>query len=178
MPALTQKNDLVRARNVSASECYALIGHHPYTTRQKIWDRLTSPAMEIRTEQTEAMALGVYMEPYVARYAAKRLGLKLRAANATVEHKKAPLCATPDYDVMKHPWLLEVKLSGIMYGWSEDTLHPHYEYQARAQMACTNRDVCIVAALVGSTLYTIPVVEWRRRKCYWRLCRVSSMSTY
>lgn len=159
MPALTQQNDLVRARNVSASEVYALIGHHPYTTKQRIWDRLTSPAIEIRTEQTEAMALGVYFEPYVARYAAKRMGLKLRAATRTIEHPKVPLCATPDYYVMKQRWLLEVKLSGIMYGWSEDTLHPHYEYQARAQLACTNRDVCIVAALVGSTLYTIPVVR-------------------
>ena len=159
MPALTQQNDLVRARNVTASECYALLGHHPYTSKQRIFDRLTSPAIEIRTDQSEAMALGVYFEPYVARYAAKRLGLKLRAATRTVEHKSVSLCATPDYYVLGKPMLLEVKLSGITYGWSEDTLHPHYEYQARAQLACTNRDVCIVAALVGSTMYTIPVVR-------------------
>jgi hypothetical protein len=55
--------------------------------------------------------------------------------------------------------LMEVKVSSIMYGWNEDDLHPHYEYQARAQMACTNRDVCIVVALVGSTFYSIPVVR-------------------
>jgi len=44
-----------------------------------------------------------------------------------------------------------------MYGWTEGELHPHYEYQARAQMACTGRDTVIIAALVGSRLFT-PVV--------------------
>jgi len=159
MPALTQANDIIRARNVSASECYALLGHHPYTTRQKIWDRLTSPAIDVRVDQTDAMSLGSYFEPHIAKYAAKRLGLKLRAATRTIEHPSVNLCATPDYYILQKPMLLEVKLSGIMYGWSEDTLHPHYEYQARAQLACTDRDVCIVAALVGATLYTIPVVR-------------------
>jgi hypothetical protein len=55
--------------------------------------------------------------------------------------------------------LVEIKVSSIMYGWSEDDLHPHYEWQARAQLACTNRDVCIVCALVGSTFYSVYVVR-------------------
>lgn len=159
MPALTQANDLVRARNVSASECYALLGYHPYTTKQKIYDRLVSPAIDIRTDKSGAMELGTYFEPYIARFGAKRLGIKIRGATRTIEHSVVNLCATPDYYVLNHPWLMEVKLSGIMYGWSEDLLHPHYEYQARAQLACTNRDICMVVALVGSTLYTIPVVR-------------------
>jgi putative phage-type endonuclease len=159
VPALTPANDLVRARNVSASECYALLGKHPYSSPQKIFDRLTSPAIEVRSDQTQAMAIGSYLEPYVARFAAKKLGIKVRAATRTVEHRTVPLCATPDYIVIKQPMLLEVKVSSITYGWTEDTLHPHYEYQARAQLACTGRDVCIVAALVGSALYTIPVVR-------------------
>jgi predicted phage-related endonuclease len=112
--------------------------------------------------QSEAMALGVHFEPYIARYAAKKLGLKVRAATRTLEYKGYPpvnLCATPDYYVLNSRMLMEVKLSSILYGWSEDDLHPHYEYQARAQMACTNRDVVIVVALVGSTFYHIPVVR-------------------
>ncbi|RPJ28258.1 MAG: hypothetical protein EHM33_05080 [Chloroflexi bacterium] len=159
MPALTQANDVIRARNVSASECYALLGHHPYTSRQRIFDRLTSNIVEVRTDQSDAMALGSFMEPYIAKFAARRMGIRVRAAYRTIEHRKVNLCATPDYYVIQKPMLMEVKLSGIMYGWNEDTLHPHYEYQARAQLACTDRDVCIVAALVGATLYTIPVVR-------------------
>lgn len=99
------------------------------------------------------------MEPYVARYAAQKLGLRLRANTRTIEHDRVNLCATPDYLVLGKPMLLEVKVSGIMYGWSADDLHPHYEYQARAQLACTKRDVCFIAVLCGSTFYSIPVTR-------------------
>jgi len=159
MPALTPDNDLVRARNVTGSEVYALLGHHPYTSPTKIYDRLMTPAMDTH-QQSEAMALGVFFEKRIAQYASQYLGLRLRAATRTLEYKgPINLCATPDYYVLGKPMLVEIKLSSIMYGWNEDDLAPHYEYQARAQLACTNRDVCIVCALVGSTFYAIPVVR-------------------
>ena len=169
MPALTPDNDLVRARNVTASEVGALLAHHPYTSPTKIYDRLMTPAMDTH-QQSEAMALGVFFEPHVARYASRKLGLRLRAANRTIEYKGklvlatgeavgVNLCATPDYYVLGQNALVEIKVSSIMYGWNEDDLHPHYEWQARAQMACTNRDLCIVCALVGSTFFHIPVVR-------------------
>jgi predicted phage-related endonuclease len=161
MPALTPDNDLVRARNVTASEVGALLGPHPYTNPTKIYDRLMTPAMDTHM-QSEAMAIGVFMEPFVAKYAARQLGLRLRAATRTIEYKGKPpvnLCATPDYYVLGKRMLVEIKVSSIMYGWTEDTLHPHYEWQARAQLACTDRDVCIVCALVGSTFYRVLVVR-------------------
>jgi predicted phage-related endonuclease len=159
VPALSPANDLVRARNVTASEVGALLDKHPYTNPTKIYDRLMTPAMDTH-QQSEAMAIGVFLEPYVAKYAARRLGLRLRAATRSVEFPgPISLCATPDYIVLKQSALVEIKVSSIMYGWTEDTLHPHYEWQARAQMACTNRDLCIVCALVGSTFYAIPIVR-------------------
>lgn len=160
MPALTPANDLVRARNVTASEVYALLGHHPYSSPTKIFDRLSTPAIEQRFEQSEAMAIGVFMEPYVAKYAAKKLGLRLRAATRSLEYKgPVNLCATPDYYVLGQRMLVEVKVSSILYGWDIDNLHPHYEYQARAQLACSDRDVCIIAALVGSTFFHVEIVR-------------------
>jgi len=159
MPALTPANDEIRSRNVSASECYALLGKHPYATKQGIFDRLVAPWAYGHPEQTEAMQLGVFMEPHIARYAAQKFGLKLRPNKQTREHSSVNLCATPDYIVLNTKMLLEVKLSGIMYGWTEDDLHPWYEYQARAQMACTDRDVVLVAALVGARFFCIPVVR-------------------
>jgi len=169
VPALTADNDYVRSRNVTASEVGALLDHHPYTSPTKIYDRLSTPAMDTH-KQSEAMALGVFLEPHVARYASRKLGLKLRAANKTIEYKPlltkdngskviVNLCATPDYYVLNQRMLVEIKVSSILYGWSEDNLHPHYEWQARAQMACTDRNVCIVCALVGSTFYHVPVVR-------------------
>ena len=159
MPALTPANDLVRSRNVSASECYALLGKHPYSSPQRIYDRLTAPMNTKPDNQSEAMAIGSFMEPHVARYAAQKLGLRIRAASRTIEHPRVSLCATPDYYILGTRMLMEIKVSSILYGWSADDLHPHYEYQARAQMACTNRDVCIIAVLVGSTFYHIEVVR-------------------
>lgn len=134
---------------------------HPYMTPAKIYDRLSAPVAyeAARDPQSEAMALGVYMEPYIARYAARKLGLRLRANTRTREHPRHPLCATADYLVLGHSMLVEVKLSSIMYGWSDETLAPHIEWQARAQMTVWDRDSCVIAALVGSRFYSIAVVR-------------------
>jgi predicted phage-related endonuclease len=87
------------------------------------------------------------------------MGIKVRANPFTIEHKKVPLCSTPDYIVLNTRMLMEIKVSSITYGWTEDDLHPWYEYQARAQLACTGREVCLVVALVGSAYHMVPVVR-------------------
>jgi putative phage-type endonuclease len=158
MPALTLANDLVRARNVTASECGALMGPHPYTTPTSIYDRLNTPAWG-GVEQTEAMRLGMFFEPYIARYAAQKMGLKLRANPHTLEHRKYSLCATPDYYVLNSRMLLEVKLSSKLYVWTDEALQPYIEWQARAQMAVTNRDAVMIAALVGSQFHLVTVLR-------------------
>lgn len=158
MPALTPANDLVRLRNVAASECGALIEDHPYTTPTSIFDRLTTPGLGV-VEQTEAMRLGSFMEPYIAKFTAQKLGLKLRANGRTLEHPKVNLCATPDYYILSHNMLLEIKLSSKLYVWTEETLQPYIEWQVRAQMAVTNRDAAIVSALVGSQLHLVTVMR-------------------
>jgi hypothetical protein len=48
-------------------------------------------------------------------------------------------------------------LSSKLYVWSDETLQPYIEWQARAQMAVTNREAVIIAALVGSTFHTVTV---------------------
>ncbi len=156
MPALTATNDIIRARNVAASEVGALLDKHPYSTPWGIYDRLKSEFI-IRVEQSEAMRLGQYFEPYIARYAAQKLGLKLRANTRTRELPHVALCATADYYVVGHPYLVEVKLSNKQFMWTEETLQPYIEWQARAQMAVYDRDLCIIAALVGSTFYIVYV---------------------
>lgn len=135
------------------------MGKHPYTTPTSIYDRLSTPALGNPVEQTEAMRLGVFFEPYIAKYAAQKLGLKLRANSRTIEHPKISLCATPDYYVLGHPLLVEVKLSSKLYVWTDETLQPYIEWQARAQMAVTNRLVVTIAALVGSQFHMVHVAR-------------------
>lgn len=168
MPALTPENDAVRARNVTASEVGALLGPHPYTNPLRIYHRLTGDPAYIKPEHTEAMELGIFFERRIAQYAAEKYGVRIRANVRTHEMKGHMLAATPDFYVL-HPrgliafgpprMLIECKLSSILYGWTEDRLAPHIEWQARAQLAVTGRDVCLVAALVGSQFHLIPVAR-------------------
>ena len=158
MPALTEANDIIRASNIAASEVGALIDEHPYSSRASIYDRLTDPH-PVKIEQTEAMALGQFFEPAIARYVAKKYGLRLRANNRTLVHPRIMLCATPDYFVLGERMLIECKLSSKQYVWAEETMQPYIEWQARAQMAVTDRQVCIIAALVGSAFYAVPIVR-------------------
>jgi putative phage-type endonuclease len=177
VPALTPANDAIRAVNVTASEVGALMGPHPYTSAARIYDRLTNSPNYEPSPHSEAMDLGVWFEKRIAQYTAKRLGLRLRANTRTVRHPQYALAATPDYLVLRSRMLVECKLSSIMYGWSEDKLADHIEWQARAQLACTNRQTCFVAALVGSQFYTIPVVRDmdKEREMLWAVARFSVM---
>lgn len=158
MPALTEESDIIRASNIAASEVGALIDEHPYSSRASIYDRLTDPH-PLPRERTEAMELGTFFEPYIARYVARKYGLRLRANNRTRVHPRIMLCATPDYFVIGQRMLVECKLSSKQYVWAEETMQPYVEWQARAQMAVTDRQVCIVAALVGSAFYAVPIVR-------------------
>lgn len=158
MPALTEASDIIRASNIAASEVGALIDEHPYSSRAAIYDRLTDPH-PVKIEQTEAMLLGQHFEPCIARYVSRKYGLRLRANNRTLIHPRIMLCATPDYFVVGQRMLIECKLSSKQYVWAEETMQPYIEWQARAQMAVTDRQVCIVAALVGSAFYAVPIVR-------------------
>ena len=110
MPPLSSENRRIRAENVSASEVGALLGDHPYSTPQTIYDRLYGAP---GPDENDAMRNGSAMEPAIAKLAAHRLGLRLRACTKTYEHPKVQLCATPDYYVLgTPPGLVEVKLSG------------------------------------------------------------------
>jgi putative phage-type endonuclease len=158
LPVLTVESDIIRASNIAASEVGALIDEHPYSSRAKIYDRLTDPHPE-PIARTEAMELGTFFEPYIARWVAHKYGLSLRANNRTRVHPRLMLCATPDYFVVGERMLVECKLSSKQYVWAEETMQPYVEWQARAQMAVTDRNVCIVAALVGSAFYAVPIVR-------------------
>lgn len=172
MPALTPENDAIRARNVTASEVGALLGPHPYTSPRNIYMRLTRHPEYVKPTHTDAMHLGVWFERRIAQEAARRIGVKIRANSRTIEHKSHMLAATPDYLVLRPRMLdgtgvfmappralIECKLSSILYGWSDDKMPEHVEWQARAQLAVTNREVCFVAVLVGSKFHLIPVVR-------------------
>lgn len=148
---LTEANQVIRAQNVSASEVGALVGSHPYTTPERIWDRLMGVEEERPT--SEAMETGSFMEGPILRLAEKRLGIKARQNARTYAHKTVRLCATPDALVIgQPPGLVEIKMSGRPEIWR--SVPEYVEWQVRAQMACTNRYTVAVCVLVGVGLRT------------------------
>ncbi len=163
MPPLTASNELIRARNVSASEVGALLDGHPYATPEGIYDRLTG-APEPRRE-SEAMSLGSWMESAILRFAERRDGFRARANPYTLEHPGVRLCATPDaylltpmpFAITEERALVEIKMSGRPELWR--TVPDYVEWQARAQLAVTGRDVVYIYVLVGMQLVRHAV--WR-----------------
>jgi hypothetical protein len=162
MPPLTPENARIRSQNVTASEVAALLpGGHPYATAESIYDRLTNP--DNADKSSMAMRIGSHMEPAILRFAEAELGFRARANARTFVHRRARLCATPDaFAVGRVPWamtperaLIEVKMSGRPELWREV---PHYiEWQCRAQLACTRRDVVYIVVLAAMRLLSFPV---------------------
>lgn len=152
---LTAANEAIRAENVTASEVGALLGPHPYTTPELIWDRLCSP-FALERVQTEAMENGSFMEAAILRLAEKRLNLRARQNSRTYVHKTVRLCATPDAFVLgQPPGLIEIKLSGRPEIWPRGGPIPeHYEWQVRAQLACSGRYTAAVCVFLGAGLRT------------------------
>jgi hypothetical protein len=158
---LTPANDLVRSRNVTASEVGALMGEHPYTTPGRIFDRLTGA--DQMTLPNLAMEFGSDSEPVLARYAQRMLRgamafnvppVTVRLNARTFEHPRVRLCATPDAYVLGTDLLVELKLSFSQNRWRDGAgrpgLPPDIEWQARAQLACTHRKRVIVYVFTGT----------------------------
>jgi hypothetical protein len=157
MPPLTPANDLIRSRNVTASEVGALLGAHPYVTAGEVWDRLNG-LRDGFSGPSLAMRFGSEAEPILRRLAIDSLGVRVKMNSRTWEHSRVRLCATPDAFIIREPSnpfapgnvpsLLEFKLTFSQYRWQHG-LPPDIEWQARAQMACTHRSRVIVYVFSG-----------------------------
>lgn len=162
MPPLTPRNDAIRRENVTASEVAALMdGGHPYATPQSIYDRLTLP--ETAVKDSQAMRLGSHMEGAILRFAESEMGFRARANGRTFTHPRVRLCATPDaFAVGRMPWamtperaIVEVKMSGRPELWRD--VPDYIDWQCRAQLACTGRDVVYIVVLAAMRLLAFPV---------------------
>ncbi len=161
MPPLTPGNEIIRATNVTASEVAALMPTgHPYATPESIYDRLTVGAPD---KSSQAMRIGSHMESAILRFAEAEIGFRARANSKTIEHRGVRLCATPDaFLLTQMPWaivperaLIEVKMSGRPELWQD--VPSYIDWQCRAQLACTGREVVYIVVLAGMRLLTLPV---------------------
>ncbi len=161
MPPLTPSNEIIRATNVTASEVAALMPTgHPYATPESIYDRLTVGAPD---KSSQAMRIGSAMEHAILRFAEAEIGFRARANAKTIEHRQVRLCATPDaFLLTQMPWaivperaLIEVKMSARVELWQD--VPSYIDWQCRAQLACTGREVVYIVVLVAMRLLILPV---------------------
>lgn len=161
MPPLTPANELIRSQNVTASEVAALLPcGHPYATPESIYDRLTIGAP---VTASQAMRIGSFMESAVLRFAEEEIGFRARANRRTLVHPLVRLAATPDaFLLTQMPWalvperaLIEIKMSGRAELWRE--VPDYIEWQARAQLAVTGRDVVYIVVLAAMRLLSFEV---------------------
>ncbi len=162
MPPLGPMNEVIRSACVTASEVAALMGNHPYTTPQSIYDRLVTPAAK-PDKGSQAMRIGSAMEGAILRFAETEIGFRARANARSLVHPRVRLAATPDaFLVGRWPSafveeraLVEVKMSGRAELWQD--VPPYIEWQCRAQMAVTDRDVVYIVVLAAMRLLSFAV---------------------
>jgi predicted phage-related endonuclease len=161
VPPLTRVNQAIRAANVTASEVAALMPTgHPYATPERIYDRIVDRA---ESPTSLAMRVGSALEVPVLRIAEAEFGFRARSNTRTYVHPKVNLCATPDaFAVTRMPWafveeqaLIEVKVSGRAELWRE--VPDYIDWQCRAQLACTGRDIVYIVVLAAMRLLWFPV---------------------
>jgi hypothetical protein len=100
------------------------------------------------------MRMGNVLESTVARLWAEQQRRRVVTCSRTYAHAEVPLAATPDFYVPHHE-LLEVKTSSDRELWA--TLPEYVYWQAQAQLMCTGRRRCHVAALVSGQLRSYQV---------------------
>src|SRR4051794_32384551 len=79
---------------LGASECAAALGLSPFETALGLWARKTGRVPE--PEESEAMELGLLLEPVVAELYCRRTGLLLIKQQVFIKAGNGPLCATLD----------------------------------------------------------------------------------
>lgn len=134
---------------------------HPYATPASIYDRLMNPDAVFKDSQP--MRIGSYFEGSILRFAETELGFRARANSRSYVHRNTRLAATPDaFAVGRMPWamaderaIVEVKMSGRVELWRD--VPDYIDWQCRAQLACTGRDVVYIVVLAAMKLLTFPV---------------------
>jgi len=168
----------LRSENIGGSECAALWGLSPYTTRYVLWNlkaRLLPPE---DLSDNERVLAGIFLEPAVAAWASKKWGVELRKFSGYVVHESVKgMGCTPDYIDRNATILVQIKcVDGLVFRkeWEADgetiTQAPmHILLQVQHELACTGMATGWLVVLVGGNRLCRMIVE-ARAKTAQKLC--------
>jgi putative phage-type endonuclease len=169
MPVVTIESDeqwhALRRRNIGGSDVAALFGASPWMTEFTLWAEKRG-ITENAIEENNKMALGKYLEPYIAGQLAKELGWTVVPSKEYHFHPSITgMGCTLDFDITDHEWgpgICETKVvfdyADYMEHWAEDRAPPHIELQVQHQLAVTGRAWAAICVLVMQTGTLMPAI--------------------
>lgn len=140
---LTEQQLEMRRTGITATQLPAILGKHPYYSAADVWLEKVAPD-KVEEVDNEAIHRGEDLEPAVASWAARELGMEVFEDPDTVRHHDdALLLATPDRLISDgdDAYILECKTSRSKMDWGDeytDQVPIHYFYQVHHQL-----DVCL-----------------------------------
>jgi len=160
---LTSEQIELRKTGITATDIVTLAGLNPYGKLPcDIW--FDKKGYGQTTEQSEAMALGDYLEPFIANYFCRETGHIILEENpGTIIHPNYSwVLATPDRVLLDAPdsdrRILECKNVGsfMVKDWDatrNDGIPAYVMIQVQWQLFATGLEVGYVAALLGGTRF-------------------------
>jgi len=155
-PQMTREQWLeYRNHCITASSVAAIVGLHPWETPRTLYERMKG--LSTPKESTEAMEMGIDLEPFIAAMFAKRNGLTLgvdlvpNGYDLLRHPENSRFAATPDY-LLGDDELVECKWAGVNTASSfgreaSDEAPSHYLLQCQWQLFVTGRKLCHLAVL-------------------------------
>lgn len=138
-----------RQKGIGASDVPAIAGVSTFAQPIDVWQQkvgLVDPNPE-----TPLTRWGNLLEPVVAEEAERVIGIKFRRLARAVHYKDWPILFA-HLDRTSADAILEVKTSMTTKGWGDDgtsAVPDHVALQVQAQLACADKELAYVAALIG-----------------------------
>lgn len=148
-----------REGSLGSSDASVVCGLSPYKSPLTLYYELRGDLDRYSGEETQAMRIGSKLEPVIAEIAAEELQLKIRRSHPRHHATVLFMSSNLDFEIIGHPrgpGVLEIKNRSGSNPW--ESLPDDIELQVRHQLAVTNRNWGMVAALFRfGTLQTYEV---------------------
>lgn len=164
---LTQAQQRIRAKHVTASEVPALFGEDPYQTAGDLW-LLKTGRVPVISRPNEASDIGLMIEDSLIRWAGDELDVKVSRRNPLRVHTDGILSCTHDALVVNEPVAIQAKTAGILNpfasrdSWGEagtDQVSNRVNLQCQAEMAVSDLDRVFVPAMIGGRGRLLYIVQ-------------------
>jgi putative phage-type endonuclease len=148
-----------RRKGIGASDVPAIAGVSPWQKPIDVFEEKVGRAEP--PEESPAMRWGTLLEPVIADEAERVTGRKFRRLSRAVRYHDWPVLFA-HLDRTSSEAVLEVKKSMSTSGWGDAgtaAVPDHVALQVQAQLACADKELAVVAALLGYSdfrVYEVP----------------------